>query len=243
MYPYLLLTSWLALSWALPLLAQPVDQERYPFYMQVGGSFAGLYPVEGFRNALSANGTGGGGQVLFQLGAGRPLFAGVDIAVVRFDRETVGFTTTQNGFPEDYELRTRTNMLLGHALLRFKPFTHFFLQPYADGLIGWKRPYARTQYVQLFDEGEEDLIEAYPELNDNTFSAGIGAGLQARVSSWPELMIDARCTYLIGGSARHLVRMDNPPANIEDPIEVFEERITPTTTIHFQIGLTLQFQL
>ena len=46
MYPYLLLTSWLALSWALPLLAQPVDQERYPFYMQVGGRcFSSLEPA------------------------------------------------------------------------------------------------------------------------------------------------------------------------------------------------------
>lgn len=243
MYQYLLLTAWFTLGLALLLPAQDPGPERYPLYMQIGGSFAGLYPVEGFRNALSANGTGGGGQVLFQCGAGRPIFAGVDIAVVRFDRETVGFTTTQNGFPEDYELRTHTNMLLGHFLLRFKPFTHFFLQPYADGLIGWKRPYTRTRYVQLFDEDEEDLIEAYPELNDNTFSAGVGAGVQARISSWPELMIDARGTYLIGGSARHLVRRDDPPANIEDPVEAFEERITPTTTVHFQIGLTLQFAL
>jgi len=224
-------------------MAQKEAPDRYPFYMQIGGSFTALNPVEGFRKALDQNGAGGGGQVLFQVGPGRPVFAGLDFSVVRFDEEVVGFTTTQNGFPENYELRTRTNMFLGHVLLRFKPFTSFFLQPYADGLIGFKRPYTRTKYVQLFDEGEEDLIEAYPELNDNTFSAGLGAGVQARLSSWPDLLLDARCTYLMGGSARYLVRMEDPPAVIEDPIEVFEERLTATTTLQFQVGLTLQFGL
>jgi len=225
------------------LQAQADEPDRYPFYMQIGGHFSVLTPLEGFRQVLDMNGIGGGGQVLFQIGPGRPVFAGLDFSVVRFDEEAVGFTTTQNGFPENYELRTRTNMLLGHVLLRFKPFTNFFLQPYADGLIGLKRPYTRTQYVQLFDEGEEDLIEAYPELNDNTFSAGLGAGVQARLTSWPDLLLDARCTYLMGGSARYLVRMEDPPAVVDDPIEVFEERITATTTLQIQIGLTLQFGL
>lgn len=225
------------------LTGQQEEPERYPFYIQIGGQFAILRPVEGFRKALQQNGIGGGGQLLFQLGPGRPIFAGLDFSVVRFDEETVSFTTTQNGFQEDYELRTRSNMFLGHLVLRFKPFTGFFLQPYADGLIGFKRPYTRTQYVQLFDRGEEDLIEAYSELNDNTFSAGLGAGVQARLSSWPDLLLDARCTYLTGGSARYLVRMDDPPAVFDDPIEVFEERLTATTTLQVQLGLTLQFGL
>jgi hypothetical protein len=37
--------------------------------------------------------------------------------------------------------------------------------------------------------------------------------------------------------------MEDPPAVIDDPIEVFEERITATTTLRFQGGLTLQFGL
>jgi hypothetical protein len=238
-----ILVCFLLLSTYNDLWAQEEERERYPFYMQIGGHFAVLRPVEGFREVLAQNGIGGGGQVLFQLGPGRPVFAGLDFSVVRFDEEEVGFTTTQNGFPEDYELRTRTNMMLGHVLLRFKPFTGFFLQPYADGLIGFKRPYTRTKYVQIFDEGDEDLIEAYPELSDNTFSAGLGAGVQARLSAWPDVLLDARCTYLTGGSARYLVRMEDPPAVFEDPIEVFEERITTTTSLQFQIGLTLQFGL
>ncbi|MEQ8703039.1 MAG: hypothetical protein RIC19_03920 [Phaeodactylibacter sp.] len=228
---------------ASSLRAQDGEAERYPFYIQIGGHFAVLNPVEGFREALDKNGIGGGGQVLFQIGPGRPVFAGLDFSVVRFDEEVVSFTTTQNGFAENYELRTRSNMLLGHVLLRFKPFTGFFLQPYADGLLGLRRPYTRTKYVQLFDEGEEELIEAYPELNDNTFSAGLGAGVQARLSARPDILLDARCTYVMGGSARYLVRMDDPPAVFDDPIEVFEERITPTTALQFQIGITLQLGL
>ncbi|MCI4650493.1 hypothetical protein, partial [Phaeodactylibacter sp.] len=105
------------------LHAQESEPDRYPFYMQIGGHLSVLNPVEGFRQVLDQNGIGGGGQLLFQMGPGRPVFAGLDFSVVRFDEETVGFTTTQNGFPENYELRTRTNMLLGHVLLRFKPFT------------------------------------------------------------------------------------------------------------------------
>ena len=241
--PGKLLFSCLFISTCLIAQAQDNEPERYPFYMQIGGHFAVFSPLEGFRTAMDQNGIGGGGQVLFQLGPGRPVFTGFDCSVVRFDQETVSFTTTQNGFQEDFELRTRTNMLLGHFLLRFKPFNGFFLQPYADGLIGFKRPFTRTQYVQLFDEGDEEVIEAYPELNDNTFSAGLGAGVQARLSTGPDLLLDLRCTYLTGGSARYLVRSDNPPPVFDDPIEVFEERITATTGLQFQLGLTVQFGL
>ena len=185
-------------------------------------------------------GSGVGGLLLFQLGRGRPLFAGVDFAWANFDSESVEYTTNQNGFNEDFRLRTRTNLLLGHGLLRFKPFTGFILQPYLDGLLGFKRLYARTTFKQLFEE-ENELIEADVDQSDSALSLGAGGGVQVRLSFRPTILLDLRCTYLMGGNASFLVKRDDLSGPLDDPINAFEERRSTTSALIPQIGITIQF--
>lgn len=217
-------------------------QEEQPlYYTQLNAYFQVAVPIEGFQSEIEQAGPGLGGVLLFQLGRGRPMFAGIDFAWSNFDSESVEYTTNQNGFDEDFRLRTRTNLLQGHGLLRFKPFTGFFVQPYVDGLLGFKRLYARTTFVQLFDNDEEELIEADIDQADSALSLGAGGGFQIRVSWQPTILIDLRCTYLMGGNATFLVKRDDITGPIDDPIEAFEERRATTSLLIPQIGVTISF--
>lgn len=216
-------------------------QETQPlYYAQLNASFQLAVPIEGFRSELEEVGPGISATMLFQIGRGRPLFAGLDFAWSNFDGESVEYTTNQNGFDEDFRLRTRTNYLQGHAVIRFKPFTGFFIQPYADGMVGFKRLYARTTFTQLFNNDEEELIEASTDQSDSALSLGVGGGFQIRLSRYPEIMLDLRCLYLMGGNATFLVRRDDITGTLDDPIDAFEERRSTTGLLLPQIGVTLQ---
>ncbi len=231
----------LLISCSLCAAAQEAPQPSQPlYYGQVNANFQVAVPVEGFRTELMEAGIGFGGNLLLQLGRGRPLFGGLEFSYANFDGESVEFTSTQNGFPEDFRLRTRTNLLIGHGILRFKPFTGFFLQPYFDGLVGFKRLYARTTFTQLFDNDEEELLEASIDQSDTAFSFGVGSGLQIRLSHFPELLLDLRCTYYMGSNASFMVRDEAASGPFDDPIEAFEERTAPTSVLLPQIGITLQ---
>ena len=222
------------------IFLQAQDEPQPLYYTQLGFYFQVAVPVEGFRSEMDQAGSGVGGLLLFQLGRGRPLFAGVDFAWANFDSESVEYTTNQNGFNEDFRLRTRTNLLLGHGLLRFKPFTGFILQPYLDGLLGFKRLYARTTFKQLFEE-ENELIEADVDQSDSALSLGAGGGVQVRLSFRPTILLDLRCTYLMGGNASFLVKRDDLSGPLDDPINAFEERRSTTSALIPQIGITIQF--
>lgn len=228
----------LLLAYCLTATAQ---EEAPPlYYGQLNLNFQVAVPIEGFRTELQEAGLGFGGNILLQLGRGRPLFAGLECSYANFDSESVEYTTNQNGFPEDFRLRTRTNLLIGHGMLRFKPFTGFFLQPYFDGLVGFKRLYARTTFTQLFDNNEEELIEAGIDQADTAFSFGVGSGVQIRLTSHPEILLDLRCTYYMGSNASFMVRDEDASGPFNDPIEAFEERSAPTSVLLPQIGITLQ---
>jgi hypothetical protein len=216
-------------------------QEEQPlYYAQFNASFQLAVPIESFRSELEEVGPGISGSMLFQLGRGRPLFAGIDFAWSNFDSESVEYSTNQNGFDEDFRLRTRTNYLHGHAMVRFKPFTGFFIQPYADGLLGFKRLYARTTLMQLFNDDDEELVEASIDQSDSALSLGVGGGFQIRLSHHPDIMLDLRCLYLMGGSATFLVKREDITGNLNDPIDAFEERRSTTGVLLPQIGVTIQ---
>lgn len=216
------------------------QDEKPPFYMQFNGHFQVGVPLEGFADRLDKQGIGGGGLFALQLGRGRPLFGGLDVAFLRYDGEKLDFDILEEGVLNDYRLHTNNNILLGHALLRFKPFTGFFIQPYFDGLIGFKRFYTRTRFIDLL-EGEDEVVEADTDQSDTAFSYGGAAGLQFRVGSAPDILIDLRCGYLPGATASYLVRKEGDNGPLEDPIDAFEEAASPTALLSVQLGLTIQF--
>lgn len=220
-----------------PVLAQ--DEAEWPWYFQLNAYLQGGFPIEGYAGKQEKEGIGWGGQMLFQMKPGRPLFAGLEGSMLYLDKERLRFTAIENGQSVDYRLATNNNIFMAHGLLRFKPFTGSWAQPYADGLVGLKKLYTRTRLIDESQQ-EDEVVEAETDLSDTAFSYGLGAGLQVFLSDFPTVLGDIRVVYLPGENAAYYTRSGDAPDPIEDPLDVFERVSSPTTLLLIQVGVTLQ---
>ncbi len=227
----------IAMLWCPPASAQ--GETGWPWYFQLNGHLQGGFPMEAFADEQPKDGLGFGGQMLFQIRSGKPVFAGMEASMLYLDREKLSFTAIEDGQPVDYRLVSKSNIFMLHGLLRFKPFTGGWMQPYADGLFGLKKLYTRTRLIDE-SQSEEEVVEAGTDLSDSAFSYGLGAGLQVHLSGFPTVLGDLRVAYLPGENATYYARRKEAPDLIEDPIDVFEKVSSPTTLLVIQIGVTLQ---
>ena len=211
----------------------------WPRYFQLSGRLQAGFPMEGFADKQNKDGVGFGGQMLFQLKRGMPLFAGLDAGMLYLDKEKLKFTAIEDGQSVDYRLVTNNNIFMAHGLLRFKPFTNGWAQPYADGMVGVKKLYTRTRLIDE-TQNEDNVVEADTDLSDSAFSYGLGAGVQVYLSEFPTVLGDLRVTYLPGENATYYTRSKEAPDPIEDPLDVFEEVSSPTALLLIQLGVTLQ---
>ncbi len=84
--------------------------------------------------------------------------------------------------------------------------------------------------------------------NDNdqrdwAFSYGGALGVKIYLFHEPALTIDLRCAYLMGANANFMAkRADADSLVIEDTIDAFEEKRSPTHLLLPQIGVTVELQ-
>jgi len=205
------------------------ERGRAPFY--INGNIQVGIPQNDFYDVLGKVGIGGGGAIMFRLQKRMPLYAGIDISVISYDSESDFFF---DNFGE-FELETRANIFLGHGLLRFEPEINFPIQPYVDGMIGFKNLYNRTKTIDT-ETREEDTLESN---GDWAFSYGGSVGLQIPLAADGAIMLDLRCAFLRGTVANLLVRREDlTGVQVVDPIDVFEEKNSSTDVLLPQIGVT-----
>lgn len=193
-------------------------------------------PQQQFRDRLDAIGYGAGGNLLLEL-PNLPLQTGLDIAYTGYQRAKLELELDVGGFFQDFDLITRNNIFQMHGLLRFEPPLNFFLRPFADGMIGTKLLYTRTRLINR-DDSEEGVVETNTNQRDWAFSYGGTLGL--KVYLLEAVTVELRCAYLMGDNATYLVkRPDADQLVIEDTIDAFEEKRSPTHLLTPQIGITL----
>ena len=142
---YLIALALLASLFRAPASAQ--TEADWPWYFQLTGHLQAGFPMEGFAGKQEKDGVGFGGQMLFQMKRGRPLFVGLDASMLYLDKEKIKFTAIEDGQSVDYRLVTNINIFMAHGLVRFKPFVNGWAQPYAGGLVGFKKLYTRTRLI------------------------------------------------------------------------------------------------
>ena len=195
-------------------------------------------PQDRFRENVDAVGIGGGGSILFRMRE-KPVYIGFGGGWMNYAHETQDFTIQVDGFFEDYEWRTNSNIIHGHAMLRFQPDVVFPLKPYIEGMAGFKNLYTKSKLIDLNGDDDE-VIERESNLSDWAFSYGGSIGVH--IAYWEHIgvRIDAKLTYLQGQNARYLARMEDTAGQVFDqPIDAFEERIGPTNMLIPQIGVVL----
>lgn len=227
----------LCLQISASLFAQTEMTERRTPIFSFNGNFQVGVPLAAFRDNLDQTGFGGSMLLLANI-AQSPISAGLEASILGFERETVNYDVNVGGFNKDYELSTSSNIFLGHAMVRIQAPGRRLINPYLDGMVGFKNLFTSTS---LTDEDLGESVNSDTDESDWAFSYGAAAGVQINVSRADFISIDLRCAYLPGNNATYLVRRSDANTNSGDPIEAFEKKNSPTTLLLPQIGITFKF--
>jgi len=202
---------------------------------QAGGYFTTVIPRGAFKENVSNNGYGGGGQFLVRLGPS-PFLTGGDAGGVVYGSESRREPISSTIPNLQVRVRTSNNIFLAHFLLRVQP-RKGLVRPYADGLIGLKHLYTRTSISDISDD--ED-IASNTDLSDTTLSYGFGGGIQIALSQKGEraILLDGNVRYLRGSQAEYLKKGSIRQVNGQAFFDVLSSR---TDVIAVQIGVTFRF--
>jgi opacity protein-like surface antigen len=234
-------TSWrvtigrLALMFALLFwLASRTPVQAQDF--QIGIDFTTVIPQGSFKQNVTNNGYGLGGQFLVSLGR-TPLHLGVDAGFVNYGSEEheEPLSTT---IPEvRLKVKTNNNIILTHLLLRAQP-RHGTVRPYADGLIGFKYLFTDTS---ITNDSDDEELASTTNFSDSTFSYGFGGGVQVQLVDLGRgrpLLLDGKVRYLRGSQAEYLKKGS---IRRENGIVSFDVLSSRTDVLSVQVGVTFRF--
>ncbi|MCB0628543.1 MAG: hypothetical protein R2824_23620 [Saprospiraceae bacterium] len=228
----------LAILVSLPVVDINAQEEEtvpaFSPYLYLNANLQAGLPFQLFKTNGQHESYGGGGLFLVQLGP-RPLYAGLEGAMHRFDSEAVNFEEVINGFVEQFEQTTKNNALLAHFVLRIQPWDNSLFRPYLDGLFGTKYFFTRTTIENLETEDTQSNLEQ----EDWALSYGVALGLQLGFFRNEAVTIDLRCSVLTGNNSTFLARDPNASPPYFAPVEAFWERNAPAAMLIPQIGVTV----
>ncbi|MDA0378453.1 MAG: hypothetical protein O2899_03085, partial [Bacteroidetes bacterium] len=196
-------TTLVALFASLLFLAAPVQAQ---INAEGALTFTVGVPQGEFGDQLDA--TGFGGNLNFAVGfPGSPVLVGLDAGYLIYghERRNEPFSTTIPDVTVD--VVTDNSVASGHVFLRFKPNLPV-IQPYADGLFGFK--YFATQTRIESEAFEQNEITRSTNFDDTALSYGFGGGVKINVftptgDNGPGgVHLDLGARYLIGKEASYL---------------------------------------
>lgn len=157
---------------------------------------------------------------------------------------------------------TSNSLIGGHGVVRTHLPTGVNLEPYAQGLIGFRRLATTVRIYDESDEGffnpddDEDLITKSTPLESWVFSYGFGGGVQIKLGR--TIFLNLGANFLFGGEAEYYTKKDidqfaidfvgnnynpsNPNLDPEDIQLNIEPTRSKTSIIQGNVGITLMFE-
>ncbi len=220
------------------------DSDYIPMF-SLGLEFDLAIPQANFRDNLDGVGVGVGGNFLVRTNrqASIPVLAGISSRIVFHDRERQDQIVIIDGESIDGRFITRNNIFMIHGMMRVLPPVNSPIQPFIDGMVGFRNFYTRT-ILQDLDSYDDDTIDSYIEQGDWAFSFGGAVGFQVLIRELYGgyyILLEGRCSYLKGSAADYLARRDDPNVPIVDTIDAFEEKNSTTDMLIPQIGVSFVF--
>jgi opacity protein-like surface antigen len=256
---------------ALLIILLTFASERTFAQTHCGVSFTLGFPYNDFRQNTDAVGAGLNINALFPIFKNSPLFVGFDFGYqvygYRSYRRNLDAQIVANGqvigtIPMNFKISNTNNLLNGHLVMRLKAPLKY-VQPYVDGLVGFKNLYTRTTIEDLTNNSyynnnnnnnntnESNIINSRTNLADWAFSYGYGGGLMFSLSE--NVSLDAKVIFLQGGEARYFdkestanwdIRFVQGNSGTLEPVNaaVMGIKYSRTDMIFGQIGLTFHFR-
>jgi hypothetical protein len=192
-----------------------------------GLDLSGGFPLNEFQVENPNTGFGVNLKAFFPFAPKIPVYIGFDFGFQGMGSRTVqksvdiniGIGNNITRIPINFDIATSNNMINGHAVLKAKlPLP--LVQPYAEGLIGFKHFYTRTSIKDVTSPVSSTLADALRDefrrnseiagqtLQQSTaLSYGFGGGFHIMFGGGQfGLNIGAR--YLLGGQATYYTRED-----------------------------------
>ncbi|WP_420317723.1 hypothetical protein [Ekhidna sp.] len=197
-------------------------------FAQMGSlSLAFGLPQNEFRENTDATGFGGDLSFAFPFQKGTPIYLGGDINYMVYGLNSRDYDLSAdivaNGQIIDQlviPLRvTNTNSIFGtHLFMRaVAPFE--LIQPYVEGLIGFRYISTNTKIIdrsddqQWADDDDSDVITRKTVLDDWIFSYGYGGGFLIKIG--PSVFIDLRADFFKGQRTKYFDGDDTSSWTIE----------------------------
>lgn len=229
-------TLFVALFVSLLFLAAPAQAQ---INAEGALTFTVGVPQGDFGDHLDANGYGVNLNAAIGF-PGSPILLGIDAGYLLYghERRNEPFSTTIPDVTVD--VVTDNGVASGHLFLRFKPNLPV-IQPYADGLFGFKYFLTETRIEsEAFDQNE---ITRSTNFDDTALSYGFGGGVKINVftptgTNGPGgVHLDLGARYLIGKEASYLQKGSIRRENGRVTFDVTHSETT-MLLFHFGVGLT-----
>ncbi len=201
-------------------------------------------PNGAFQDAYDQIGFGGSMDVYFKINQNAPLYAGFNFSLMGFEQFRRDFTVLlPGGFSGDYRLRAASNLFSGYGGLRIMPSTGGWIQPYAEGLIGFKNFYI-SKRLEQYDNFDYEWQEQDRD-TDGDWALGYGgsAGIMFFFGQ-SGIALDLRCSYLAGGEVTFFKLQEDidEVAFEEDPFSAFDPLEATTNMLIPQIGVVFRMR-
>ena len=194
------------------------------------------FPRGDFRDEVERMGIGGG--LSFTVNPFKrdfPVEFGAAFSYFHFGRS---INTIEPNPGEPLEVKTAHSFFLFHGVLRFQPFTHSLVKPYADVLLGANYFEARTKenenvLVTLIDKPDPVVLEKF---KDSSFSWGASLGLMFVPDETKSVHFDMKVVLLNGGKMDYI-----PKRSVEVSNNQLVYGVSATNTDMFlaQVGLVV----
>lgn len=198
-------------------------------------------PLDNFQRAVDQNFVGVGTSFLFRQRSSPSIMIGMDMSYSSFSRLRANYFLEYDGYLDEYNVRTGTNVIGLHGKIRIAPSGYRKWTPFAEGMIGTKFLGTRSNIYSNFD-GESEQFDGYWQETDWALSYGGALGLIRNLSTYDDMDINVhlKVAYLPGGGADFLTLAEDYIIGTlpEDP---YTEKFSTTNLLQLQIGVTFAF--
>jgi hypothetical protein len=182
-------------------------------------------------------GLGLGGEFLYRLQKGGPVWGGVGVHSFIFDRYNLLYSQELDGEIYNYQDRTASRLFMAHGLIRFQPKIRYPIRPYLQGAIGMHWFFTNTTIK------DTDLNESIDRLSENRASVigfAVHAGFHVVPPRFPDFRAEFRFGYFRNASVEYM--RYNEDLGGPFAVDAFERKESAVDLIGIHIGVAIRIR-